>query len=142
MAGPWSALMAGLVGWPAPERRNSVNEQGKIRVAVVFGGRSSEHAISCASAAHVLPALDPERYDIVPVGIARDGQLPSVDALATPGAEIAARPGDRAGGLTVLSPGEVPRDLGAVDVVLPLLHGAYGEDGTIQGLLEMTGGRG
>ncbi|HXP58738.1 MAG TPA: hypothetical protein VN847_27505, partial [Streptosporangiaceae bacterium] len=159
MAGPWSALMAGLVGWPAPERRNSVNEQGKIRVAVVFGGRSSEHAISCASAAHVLPALDPERYDIVPVGIARDGrwlqvpgdaerlaigrdgQLPSVDALATPGAEIAARPGDRAGGLTVLSPGEVPRDLGAVDVVLPLLHGAYGEDGTIQGLLEMTGAR-
>ena len=136
-----------------------MNEQGKIRVAVVFGGRSSEHAISCASAAHVLPALDPERYDIVPVGIARDGrwlqvpgdaerlaigrdgQLPSVDALATPGAEIAARPGDRAGGLTVLSPGEVPRDLGAVDVVLPLLHGAYGEDGTIQGLLEMTGAR-
>src|ERR1700760_462074 len=141
MAGPWSALMAGLVGWPAPERRNSVNEQGKIRVAVVFGGRSSEHAISCASAAHVLPALDPERYDIVPVGIARDGQLPSVDALATPGAEIAARPGGLAGGLTVLSPGEVPRDLGAVDVVLPLLHGAYGEDGTIQGLLEMTGAR-
>src|ERR1700753_1711803 len=159
MAGPWSALMAGLVGWPAPERRNSVNEQGKIRVAVVFGGRSSEHAISCASAAHVLPALDPERYDIVPVGIARDGrwlqvpgdaerlaigrdgQLPSVDALATPGAEIAARPGDRAGGLTVRSPGELPRDLGAVDVLLPLLHGAYGEDGTIQGLLEMTGAR-
>jgi D-alanine-D-alanine ligase len=142
-----------------------VNEQRKIRVAVVFGGRSSEHAISCASAAHVLPALDPERYEIVPVGIARDGrwlqvpgdtarlaigrhgELPSVDALATPGAEIAARPGSApggdsggaAGGLTVLSPGEVPRDLGAVDVVLPLLHGAYGEDGTIQGLLEMTG---
>src|SRR5579875_2304204 len=159
MAGPWSARTAGLVGWPAPERRNSVNEQGKIRVAVVFGGRSSEHAISCASAAHVLPALAPERYDIVPVGIARDGrwlqvpgdaerlaigrdgQLPSVDALATPGAEIAARPGDRAGGLTVLSPGSVPRDLGSVDVVLPLLHGAYGEDGTLQGLLEMTGTR-
>ncbi|HEY2270322.1 MAG TPA: D-alanine--D-alanine ligase A, partial [Streptosporangiaceae bacterium] len=140
-----------------------MDEQRKIRVAVVFGGRSSEHAISCASAAHVLPALDPERYEIVPVGIARDGrwlqvpgdasrlaigrggELPSVDALATPGAEIAARPGGAAGGaaggLTVLSPGEVPRDLGAVDVVLPLLHGAYGEDGTIQGLLEMTGAR-
>jgi D-alanine-D-alanine ligase len=135
-----------------------VNEQDKIRVAVVFGGRSSEHAISCASAAHLLPAFDPERYEIVPVGIARDGrwlqvpgdaerlaigrggELPSVDALAGPGAEIAARPG-QAGGLTVLSPGEVPRDLGAVDVVLPLLHGAYGEDGTIQGLLEMTGAR-
>jgi D-alanine-D-alanine ligase len=136
-----------------------VNEQDKIRVAVVFGGRSSEHAISCASAAHVLPAIDPERYEIVPIGIAqdgrwlqvpgdserlaigRDGELPSVDALAAPGAEIAARPGGLTGGLTVLSPGEVPRDLGAVDVVLPLLHGAYGEDGTIQGLLEMTGAR-
>jgi D-alanine-D-alanine ligase len=136
-----------------------VNEQRKIRVAVVFGGRSSEHAISCASAAHVLPALDPERYEIVPVGIARDGrwlqvpgdagrlaigrggELPSVDVLATPGTEIVARPGGSAGTLTVLSPGDVPRDLGAVDVVLPLLHGAYGEDGTIQGLLEMTGAR-
>ena len=133
--------------------------QRRIRVAVVFGGRSSEHAISCASAAHVLPALDPARYDVVPIGIARDGrwlqvsgdperlaigasgELPSVDALATPGAEIAARPGSGPGSLTVLSPGDVPRDLGTVDVVLPLLHGAYGEDGTIQGLLEMTGAR-
>ena len=131
----------------------------RVRVAVVFGGRSSEHAISCASAAHVLPALDPARYDVVAIGIARDGrwlqvsgdperlaigasgELPSVDALATPGAEIAARPGSGRGGLTVLSPGDVPRDLGTVDVVLPLLHGAYGEDGTIQGLLEMTGAR-
>jgi D-alanine-D-alanine ligase len=136
-----------------------VNEQRKIRVAVVFGGRSSEHSISCASAAHVLPALDPGRYDIVPIGITRDGrwlqvpgdagrlaigaggELPSVEALATPGTEIVARPGGSAGALTVLSPGDVPRDLGAVDVVLPLLHGAYGEDGTIQGLLEMTGAR-
>ncbi len=136
-----------------------MDEQRKIRVAVVFGGRSSEHSISCASAAHVLPALDPARYDVVPIGIARDGrwlqisadpgrlaigrggELPSVDALATAGTEIAARPGGASGGLTVLSPGDVPRDLGAVDVVLPLLHGAYGEDGTIQGLLEMTGAR-
>ena len=136
-----------------------MNERGKIRVAVVFGGRSSEHSISCASAAHVLPALDPERYEIVPIGITRDGrwlevaarpdqlaiggdgELPSVEALAGPGAEIVARPGGDTGALTVLSPGDVPRDLGTVDVVLPLLHGAYGEDGTIQGLLEMTGAR-
>src|ERR1700744_3005130 len=75
------------------------------------------------------------------LAIGRGGELPSVDALAIPGAEIATRPGMRAGGLTVLSPGEVPRDLGAVDVVLPLLHGASGEGGTIQGLLEMTGAR-
>ena len=136
-----------------------MNERGKIRVAVVFGGRSSEHSISCASAAHVLPALDPGRYEIVPIGITRDGrwlevaarpdqlaiggdgELPSVEALAAPGAEIVARPGGDTGALTVLSPGDVPRDLGTVDVVLPLLHGAYGEDGTIQGLLEMTGAR-
>jgi D-alanine-D-alanine ligase len=135
-----------------------VNEQRKIRVAVVFGGRSSEHSVSCASAAHVLPALDPERYEIVPIGITRDGrwlqvpgdagrlaigrggELPSVEAVATQGAEIVARPGGT-GALTVLSPGDVPRDLGTVDVVLPLLHGAYGEDGTIQGLLEMTSAR-
>ena len=134
-----------------------MNDQRKVRVAVVFGGRSPEHSISCASAAHVLPAIDPARYEVVPVGIARDGrwlqvsgdparlaigsggELPSVDATA--GAEIVARPGGSTGALTVLSPGDVPRDLGAVDVVLPLLHGAYGEDGTIQGLLEMTGAR-
>jgi D-alanine-D-alanine ligase len=136
-----------------------VNEQRKIRVAVVFGGRSSEHSISCASAAHVLPAFDPARYEVVPIGITRDGrwleiaarpdqlaiggdgELPTVEALAGPGAEIVARPGGGDGVLTVLSPGDVPRDLGTVDVVLPLLHGAYGEDGTIQGLLEMTGAR-
>ena len=107
----------------------------------------------------MLPAIDPDRYEVAPIGIARDGrwlqvsgdragcaigrdgELPSVENAATAGAEIVARPGGASGGLTVLSPGDVPRDLGAVDVVLPLLHGAYGEDGTIQGLLEMTGAR-
>jgi D-alanine-D-alanine ligase len=136
-----------------------VDEQRKIRVAVVFGGRSAEHSISCASAAHVLAAIDPGRYEVVPIGIARDGrwvlvsgeisrlaisgdgELPSVEAVATPGTELAARPGPGPGALTALRPGDVPRDLGDVDVVLPLLHGAYGEDGTIQGLLEMTGAR-
>ncbi len=135
-----------------------MNEQRKIRVAVVFGGRSTEHPISCASAAHVLPAIDASRYEVVPIGIARDGrwvltsgdparlaigrhgELPSVEAVATQGTELAARPGPGPG-LTALSPGDLPGDLGQVDVVLPLLHGAYGEDGTIQGLLEMTGAR-
>ena len=136
-----------------------MDEQRKIRVAVVFGGRSAEHSVSCASAAHVLAAIDPGRYEVVPIGIARDGrwvlvsgeisrlaisgdgELPSVEAVATPGTELAARPGPGPGALTALRPGDVPRDLGDVDVVLPLLHGAYGEDGTIQGLLEMTGAR-
>jgi D-alanine-D-alanine ligase len=127
-------------------------------VAVVFGGRSSEHAISCLGAGHVLAALDRDRYEVVPVGIARDGrwilapddpgrlaitdgELPSVEAMAAPGTEIAARLDPATRGLVVTAPGEVPRSLGEVDVVLPLLHGAYGEDGTLQGLLEMAGAR-
>jgi D-alanine-D-alanine ligase len=128
---------------------------GKVRVAVVFGGRSTEHAVSCASAGLVLSAIDRDRYDVVPIGIATDGRWvltaddpgllalsadssPSVESVAVPGAEIMPRPGVA---LSVSAPGSVPRDLGEVDVVLPLLHGTYGEDGTIQGLLEMTGTR-
>jgi D-alanine--D-alanine ligase len=127
-------------------------------VAVVFGGRSSEHAVSCLGAGHVLAALDRNRYEVVPVGIARDGrwilapddpgrlaitggELPSVEAMAAPGTEIAARFDPATRGLVVTAPGDVPHSLGEVDVVLPLLHGAYGEDGTLQGLLEMAGAR-
>ena len=131
--------------------------QRKIRVAVVFGGRSTEHAISCASAGLVLSAIDHDRYEVLPIGIATDGRwvltsgdpvrlalssgsLPSVESVAVSGAEITPQTGP-GGVLQVTSPGSVPRDLGEVDVVLPLLHGAYGEDGTLQGLLEMTGTR-
>jgi len=127
-------------------------------VAVVFGGRSSEHAVSCLGAGHVLAALDRDRYEVVPVGIARDGrwilapddpgrlaitggELPSVEAMAAPGTEIAARLDPATRGLVVTAPGDVPHSLGEVDVVLPLLHGAYSEDGTLQGLLEMAGAR-
>ena len=132
--------------------------QRKIRVAVVFGGRSTEHAVSCASAGLILSAIDPERYEVLPVGIATDGRWvltsgdparlalssgsapPSVESVAVTGGEITPRTG-AGGGLQVSGPGSVPRDLGSVDVVFPLLHGAYGEDGTLQGLLEMTGTR-
>ena len=127
-------------------------------MAVVFGGRSSEHAISCLGAGNVLAALDRDRYEVVPVGIARDGrwilapddpgqlaiaggELPSVEAMSAPGTEIAARLDPATRGLVVTAPGDPPRSLGEVDVVLPLLHGAYGEDGTLQGLLEMAGAR-
>ncbi len=133
--------------------------QRKIRVAVVFGGRSTEHAVSCASAGLILSAIDPDRYEVLPIGIATDGRwvltsgdparlaltgatLPTVESVATPGTEVMPRTSGRDGGggtLQVHTPGEVPRDLGEVDVVLPLLHGPYGEDGTLQGLLEMTG---
>jgi D-alanine-D-alanine ligase len=125
----------------------------RLRVAVLFGGRSSEHAISCVSAGSVLAALDRDRYDVLPIGITPDGRwvlaaddpaslairdraLPAVDPTGTG----LALPGDpTAKGLVVLDAGEVPADLGAVDVVFPLLHGPYGEDGTVQGLLELAG---
>ncbi|MFC6878865.1 MULTISPECIES: D-alanine--D-alanine ligase family protein [Actinomadura] len=126
----------------------------KIRVAVVFGGRSSEHAISCVTAGAVMAAVDRDRYEVVPVGIARDGRwvlapgdqrlaiedgrLPEVDGS---GSALALPFDPDAGGLMVVEPGAVPRTLGDVDVVLPLLHGPYGEDGTIQGLLELAGAR-
>jgi D-alanine-D-alanine ligase len=124
----------------------------KVRVAVVFGGRSAEHAISCVSAGSVMAALDRDRYEVVPVGITReggwvladpgqrlaiaDGQLPEVT-----GGTAVSLVGDPAGrGLAVLEPtAAIGQALTEVDVVFPVLHGAYGEDGTIQGLLEMSG---
>jgi len=125
----------------------------RIRVAVVFGGRSSEHAISCVSAGSVLTHLDRERFDVVPVGITRaggwvlgtddprelairDGRLPAVDEHGT----ALALPGDPTrGGLVLLEPDRAGAVFSGVDVVFPVLHGPFGEDGTIQGLLEMAG---
>jgi D-alanine-D-alanine ligase len=125
---------------------------GRLRVAVVFGGRSAEHAISCVSAGSVIAALDPERYEVVPVGIATDGrwvladrdQRMAITDGALPevtGGTAVSLVGDPEGrGFAVLEPGAaVSRALTEVDVVFPVLHGTYGEDGTIQGLLEMAG---
>lgn len=126
----------------------------KTRIAVVFGGRSTEHAVSAVSAGSILAALDSDEYEVVPVGITREGRwvLTSGDpqSLAIEGRrmpEITAGsgnavvlPGDpTSGGLVVLDPADGARALGDVDVVFPALHGTYGEDGTIQGLLEMAG---
>src|SRR6476469_3257349 len=124
---------------------------GRIRVAVVFGGRSSEHAISCVSAGSVIAALDPDRYDVVPVGIATDGRWVLADpdqrlaitdgALpeVTGGTAVSVVGDPKARGLAVLDEGSaIGPALTEVDVVFPVLHGAYGEDGTIQGLLEMA----
>jgi D-alanine-D-alanine ligase len=123
------------------------------RVAVVFGGRSTEHAVSCVSAGSVLAAIDRERYDVVPVGISREGRWvlagDEPEKLAIHGGELPEVTAEGAAvvlsgdpthrGLAVHEAGQVPRELGEVDVVLPLLHGPYGEDGTIQGLLELAG---
>ena len=124
----------------------------KIRVALLFGGRSSEHAVSCVTAAGVMGAIDTDKYEVVPVGITREGQwvlsdgdwhawalnhgqLPEVGPAegTVQLAEGSGRPR-----LVMAEPNRVPRELGEVDVVFPLLHGAFGEDGTIQGLLELA----
>lgn len=132
-----------------------MNEPRKPRVAVVFGGRSSEHGISCVTAGSVLAAIDREKYDVVPVGIATDGRwvleaddasrlaisgstLPEVDASRSMVALLGAAGSTD---LVVTEAAQVPQTLGSVDVVFPLLHGPWGEDGTLQGLLEMAGVR-
>jgi D-alanine-D-alanine ligase len=120
------------------------------RVALLFGGRSSEHAISCVTAGSVLAAIDTTKYDVVPIGIATDGRwvLESADAgrlAITSGVELPqvddTRPTlvlDQRRELVARSAGDVPDELGRVDAVFPLLHGPFGEDGTVQGLLELA----
>src|SRR5881296_3385382 len=99
---------------------------GRIRVAVLAGGRSSEHDVSLASARSVLESLDPEQYDVVTVAIGRDGRW-----------ELGSGDGSVAETLPVPA-ANAPATLGSVDVVLPILHGPFGEDGTVQGLLELA----
>jgi len=131
-----------------------VTTPAKTRVAIVFGGRSPEHGISCVSAGSVLAALDPDEFEVIPVGITRAGnwvltsgdpaslaitarRLPEITSAA--GAAVVLNTDPTGSGLLVLDPTEGPRALADVDVVFPVLHGAYGEDGTIQGMLEMAG---
>jgi len=115
----------------------------KIRLIVLFGGRSAEHEVSCVSAASVLGAVDPARYDVVPVGITAEGRW-VLDAAA---ARALAEGGTRSlpSALTAEGPEldplptVVPASGAEQVVVLPLLHGPMGEDGTMQGLLELAG---
>jgi D-alanine-D-alanine ligase len=112
----------------------------KLRVGILFGGRSGEHEVSLLSAASILKAIDRNEYDVVPIGIAKSGQWlggANAEALLT----------GVAGGLPPAASAETPgtdmiREFGAVtaglDVVFPVLHGTFGEDGTIQGLLELA----
>ena len=106
----------------------------RIRLAVLAGGRSSEHEISLASAASVAAALDPARYEVQTIEIGRDGRwaLPAGD----PRAELPATTTAETLPVPAVS---APATLGAVDVVLPILHGPFGEDGTVQGLCELAG---
>ena len=125
----------------------------KVAVALLFGGRSSEHSISCATAAGVLEAIDRDRYDVIPVGITHDGaftlqpddaarfalnaeKLPEVDDNGT---RVLWPDSVATKELTVVEADGTRRSLGAVDIVFPILHGPWGEDGTLQGLLELVG---
>lgn len=149
-------------------------EQGRLRVGVIFGGRSGEHEVSLLSAASVMAALDPARYEVVPIGIAKDGRwlagpaalerlrrearLPAsgaMKALATANGrhdpalvhEVSLLPDpSRHGVLALQGRAGIARadsapsaGFAGLDVVFPVLHGPYGEDGTIQGLLELAG---
>lgn len=139
------------------EKRRSENDEGskalktpRIRVGLIFGGRSGEHEVSLMSARSVMEALDAERYEVVPVGITRSGQWLAGDALEalTTGTAHATRPATllpdpESSALMHLERHSMrPASLSEVsqlDVVLPILHGPYGEDGTVQGLLELAG---
>ncbi|OKJ07367.1 D-alanine--D-alanine ligase family protein [Kitasatospora sp. CB01950] len=137
--------------------QTSPNQSAKPRVAIVFGGRSSEHGVSVVTAASVLRSIDRSKYEVLPIGITHegrwalvgdeparmtitDGRMPDVDQVAesTEGqVALPVAPGNRE--VVWSEPGAAPKVLGEVDVVLPLLHGPWGEDGTLQGLLELSG---
>jgi D-alanine-D-alanine ligase len=129
----------------------------KLRVGILFGGRSGEHEVSLLSAASILNAIDRKKFDVVPIGITKEGRwLASADAQnllqgnhlaeprplragdpdATPGAKLL-----QEGMPTLLAPMPGPQGPAgkAIDVVFPVLHGTFGEDGTIQGLFELAG---
>jgi len=106
----------------------------KVRVAIVMGGRSSEHDVSLDSARSVLDALDPARYETVTVEIARDGRW----ELGSGSRGELARDGRSAVETLPVPTSRVPESLAGVDVVFPVLHGPFGEDGTVQGLLELA----
>ncbi|MBM6621168.1 D-alanine--D-alanine ligase [Micrococcaceae bacterium RIT802] len=124
----------------------------KTRVALLFGGRSPEHAVSCVTAAGILRVLDPAKYDVVPIGITRQGQWTitqsdpeswSLSSGKSPEIEASGESLQLArtdGGSELIghSASGAFRSLGSVDVVFPVLHGSFGEDGTVQGLLELA----
>ena len=116
----------------------------KLTVAVVFGGQSSEHSVSCVSGVTVMKALNPEKYDIVLIGITKEGQWLLADSIADveSGAWVNSKvhaiisPDAKDHGLLLVEDGKASKK--RIDVAFPILHGMYGEDGTIQGLFELA----
>lgn len=122
----------------------------KIRVAVIFGGRSGEHEVSLVSAQGIMKAIDKEKYEVLPIGITKDGRwiasgdpMKALQSGVNAGSEPVVLLGDPSQrGLMRLKEsdkGLTPPRLVEIDVVFPVLHGPYGEDGTVQGLLELAG---
>jgi D-alanine-D-alanine ligase len=131
-------------------------DKKRLRVGVLFGGRSSEHEISLRSALTVMSAMDPARYEIVPIGIGRDGRwflerdalkllaekTPHLAALSGGGTQVTLLPHPEGQSLIATPTAGARGDeaiSGTLDVVFPVLHGTYGEDGTVQGLFELAG---
>jgi D-alanine-D-alanine ligase len=120
-------------------------DKKRLRVGVLFGGRSGEHEVSLVSAASVIRALDPEKYEAVPIGITKDGQwmVGSVGQTLLPevlrsGLRVVLPPDPSASALVPLASSPAQPSV-RVDVIFPVLHGTFGEDGTVQGLLELAG---
>ena len=118
------------------------------RVAILFGGRSAEHEVSCLSARSVIDALDPERTEVIPIGITREGRWHRLSGPPALPSETGRMPEvtDASGTAVELAAEGVSREIVAadgsresIDVVFPVLHGPYGEDGTVQGFLELAG---
>jgi D-alanine-D-alanine ligase len=139
---------AGRAAKDAPARGRRSGRGRRIRVGVIFGGRSVEHEVSLVSARAIMEALDPRRYEVVPIGITKAGRW------VTAGHRYALPPDPSIGGLVPLKDGgRGPRAMslrggraarggspvGPLDVVVPIVHGSGGEDGSLQGLLELAG---
>src|SRR5262249_50759433 len=119
----------------------------RMRVALLFGGRSAEHDVSVLSAGNVVRALDPERYEVVPVAVTRDGawllcplvggKFPS--KIPDEGPRVTLLPGG--GGRLIVAPADAspPQALAPIDLIFPVLHGPFGEDGSVQGMAEIAG---
>ncbi|SEG92534.1 D-alanine--D-alanine ligase [Actinacidiphila yanglinensis] len=149
--------MSNLPSPQSPDQHSERPQYGrKPRVAVVFGGRSSEHGVSVVTAASVLRAIDRDKYDVLPIGITSEGRwaltadepermaitdrrMPSVEQVTDHDGAVLLPVDPASREVVYTEAGAVPKALGEVDVVLPLLHGPYGEDGTLQGLLELSG---
>ncbi len=131
-------------------------DKKRLRVGVLFGGRSGEHEISLRSALTVMSAMDPSKYEIVPIGIGRDGRwylerdavkllaekTTHLAALSAGGTQVTLLPHPEGQALVATPTDDAPHPQDAIpglDVVFPVLHGTYGEDGTVQGLLELAG---